>query len=262
MRVFCQMSVSGFKIFDLNQFNVSVEGGKYVTMADIAETQHGKGNVHTHITGSNYHDLPYDVIKLFSMPMIEMLFQRISISGQERLMFYCNRVGITYDNQNRECETSYLFVQTCDEDADIIKKLALAMVYKGDCHVVEFLQNMVRKDTVNEEYVLFYDTTIYNQICEYVNKQLYKGSLAEGIQNDANQVIVVRGNNSQTVSKILVEHKSLINSDKYWVVDISQLPLFKNTLSVYDCYYPLRDTRFSNSRGNIDWFEEIKKLFN
>ena len=75
MRLFIQMSIGGFKVFDINQFLHKGENFCYAMMSEIASTHHGEQNFRTHIIQNDSHGMRLELMRLFSSNSINIQLQ-------------------------------------------------------------------------------------------------------------------------------------------------------------------------------------------
>ena len=81
MRILIQMSIGGFKIFDINQFLHKSEGFCYAMMSEIASTHHGEQNFRTHIILNDSHGMRLELMRLFSSNSISRQLQADGCDG-------------------------------------------------------------------------------------------------------------------------------------------------------------------------------------
>ena len=263
MRVYIQMSVAGFKIFDINQFQHESKKGRYALMSEIASTQDGSNNAHTHIVRSDMHGMRLETMSLFSSRDVTMLLHDDFCEGIPARCFYANRYSLTTDKFNRECDVSLCLMSECDDDKKLINKFGYTLMYEKQSDVLAELQNVLRREPLVDETVLLFDTALWQTLCDRISQRAITPTtqMIDSIAKGDTQVVVL--GKGQDKHGAVQNRQGLFNKDKYLVLLPSHLPLESHTLSVPAqtewMLSSITQTNDELSSDNTDTFHEILK---
>lgn len=155
MRKYIQYSISGFKIFDISHFTHIYGNGVYCTMAEISNTHKGRQEKGTYVTNTNLHGLNRGIIDLFSSSLVEILLQQIMHNGQKQMMLFANNVGTIID-QGRNCNIVMLLISEGEADEQILQAMALLLLKRERCELMEILTKLLTRKIIDNEPVLFF----------------------------------------------------------------------------------------------------------
>ena len=232
MRLFIQMSVAGFKIFDVNQFRHVSDNGRYALMSEISSTHNGNNNVGTHIIRDNMHGMRLETMYLFSSRDVIMLLHNDFCDGKAARCFYTDKYSLTTDEFNRDCDVSLCLMSESADEIETVNRIGYLLMAVKKPEIMGEFQNLLRRETIEGEIVLLFDTVKWQNICQYASTLAltHTSPLIDSIAKGDTQVVVLsEGQDRYVAAK---NRKGLFNNDKYWVLSPSHLPLQSKTLSL------------------------------
>lgn len=141
IRIYCQYSVAGFKIFNLTSFPHEMEGGRFVRMNEISEGLDGKKQ-NIFVTRNCDCGLDHRIMSLFSTRSVSMLM--LKGCGEKR-----NETILFVDDLNTQ--TAYAFSATDPSEIDLLIRMAAVWNSDKKEELVRRLQNLVGKPIIEQE---------------------------------------------------------------------------------------------------------------
>lgn len=230
MRIFIQMSVAGFKVFDVNAFRHECERGRYALMSEIISTQNSTENMHTHIIRSDMHSIRKETMGLFSSADVTFLLHDDYLGGNPARCLFASKYSLTRDKFKRDCDVSLCLMSENEEDIDMINKFGYMFVTNPQSGLKEQLQTVLRLEVIDNSQVLLFDAPRWQCLCNEVAQctPASATSVIDGIANGKNQVVVLgRGQDRVGVKRNM---EGLFNDRPYIVLQDTQLPLSPQVL--------------------------------
>lgn len=156
IRIYCQYSVSGFKVFQLNKLPHSSENVRYVKMAEVNSAVHGEEQDFV-ITGTCSCNLDLRILSLFSMNGVASLYlHNVGKNNNETALFI----------NEPSSKMSYAFVS--DDTKDDIALLKLASLWLGvkKKEIVNRLQEVANMTVIDDEPVFTYHEDVWNDLIQ------------------------------------------------------------------------------------------------
>lgn len=189
VRIYCQYSVSGFKIFQLNALPHAKESVKFVKMMEVTNAIHGAEQDFV-ITGTNDCNLDRRIMRLFSMNGISLLYLRnIGEKGNEYAL-YLNDPAKTI---------SFAFVANEDKDQEVLFKIATKWLSSEQKELLNLLQKIAGMMVVDGETVFAYHEDVWQQLLQESSKIMLSSKDLE-----------IFGNGEKNILSYLVRDKSSI----------------------------------------------------
>lgn len=153
IRIYCQYSVGGFKIFNLNSFPHTIEGQKYVAMSEIKDAK--EAELQDIFVTRNYNcQLDLSIMYYFSSYQVScMILHGCGESHDETTLFLRNKESI-----------SYAFASKEPEDIRLMTRIAQVWTLRNKKQLTDLLANMVSEKVIDDKMVLSFDETIWQQI--------------------------------------------------------------------------------------------------
>ena len=233
MKIFIQMSVGGFKIFDIQQFLHKEDDYCYVMMSEISSTHNGMNNYRTHIIKNDSHGMRVELMRLFSSNSIKFLLQNDVCEERNVRCLYMANIGNTKDEINRSCDVSFCVMGENEEEYKLVNHIAYALIAtKNDENTCQFGE-LLHTKILGDKQVLAFDTSIWNRLCKslYKEKDSAKDNAYIDIVNE-NQLVVLNGN--LDFIKVYRENEKLFNDNPYIIINSMKLPLGKNSDNMTD----------------------------
>lgn len=175
IRIYCQYTVGGFKIFNLNSFPHTIEGQKYVTMLEIKEAKEAERQ-DLFVTRHNNCQLDLSIMYYFSSYQVScMILHGCGEKHDETTLFLRNKDNI-----------SYAFVSKELEDIRLMTRIAQLWTLGDKKQLTDLLANMVSEKVVDDKMVLSFDETIWQQIRQFAEKATLSSSLQTVAQGKKN----------------------------------------------------------------------------
>lgn len=234
MKIFIQMSVAGFKVFDVQLFGHECELGRYALMSEISMTQNGEENAHTHIIRNDMHGMRLETMHLFSSNDVNLLLHDDMLDRKSTRCLYVSKYSLTQDKFRRGCDVSLCIMSEKDADIVMVNKLGHMLMIEQHQTVMENLQSMLRLDIIDDKQVLLFDESLWQSLYTTVMQYIPVSStpMIDGIAQGKTQVVVL-GTGQDRVG-LMRNMEGLFNNNLYWVLHNSHLPLINHTLSVPD----------------------------
>ena len=233
MKIFIQMSVGGFKIFDIQQFLHKEDDFCYAFMSEIASTHNGMHNYRTHIIKDDSHGIRVELMRLFSSNSISLLLQNDVCEERNVRCLYMANVGNTKDEINRSCDVSFCVMGENEEENKLVNHIAYALIVTNNDEKTNQIGELLHTKILGDKQVLAFDTTIWNGLCESLYKKdcSPKDNAYIDIVNE-NQLVVINGN--LDFIKVYRENEKLFNDNPYIIINSKKLPLGKNSDNMTD----------------------------
>lgn len=256
MRIFFQMSIGGFKIFDINQFLHKSEGFCYAMMSEIASTHHGEQNFHTHIIHNDSHGMRLELMRLFSSNSINIQLQDDVYEGKNIRCLYISNIGESKDEINRSCDVSFCAMGEDTEEYELINYMAYLLVFKNRYEIRNKISGLLHTKVLNDELVLAFETSAWDDMCKHIKEQY--ASEKEGFTDfvDVKQLTVLNGN--LDIAKVYEKHKGLFNNQLYMVIKSCDIPLEKQLAHALDSSEWIKHHSMYMGKDNVcNLFNEI-----
>jgi len=239
MRIFIQMSVAGFKVFDINAFRHECENRVYALISEISSTQNSIENLHTHIIRNDMHGMRLETMRLFSSGDVTFLLHDDYLGGNPARCLFASKYSLTRDEFKRDCDVSLCLMSENEEDIDMINKFGYMFVTNPQSGVKEQLQMVLRLEIIDNRQVLLFDAPLWQCLCNEVAQCTPASAtpVIGGIANGKNQVVVLgRGQDRVGVKRNM---EGLFNDRPYIVLQDTQLPLSPQTLLDSNAMMPM-----------------------
>lgn len=260
MRIFIQMSIGGFKIFDINQFLHKSEGFCYAMMSEIASTHHGEQNFRTHIILNDSHGMRLELMRLFSSNSISLQLQDDVCDGKGVRCLYVADIGESKDEINRSCDVSFCIMGEDLEEYELIDYMAYLLVFKNSNEIRSKISGLLHTKVLDDELVLAFETSAWDDMCKNIKQQY--ASPKESFANlvDGKQLTVLNGN--LDIAKVYEKHKGLFNDKLYMVIKSSDIPLEKKLAYASDSSEWIKYHSMYMGKDTVcDLFNEIINKF-
>lgn len=225
MRIFIQMSIGGFKIFDVNQFLHRNEKFSYAMMSEIASTHHGEQNFRTHIIQNDSHGMRLELMRLFSSNSINIQLQDDLCDEKNVRCLYVANMGESKDEINRSCDISFCFMGENIEEYELINYMAFLLVFKNDHEIRNKISGLLYTKVLNDELVLAFETSTWSEVCNHIKQQYVSARKSFTDVVNGKQLTVLNGN--LDITKVYAKHKGLFNDNFYIVIKSNDIPLEK-----------------------------------
>lgn len=147
MRIYCQYTIGGYKIFHLTGFDHSYENGKYVTMAEIRDASESD-NQDILVSGKCECGLDRKIMKFFSKNSVGMILLHNCGSSQDETFLFIRKPST---------KTTFAFAATCKEEIKLLEKIATAWT-NGSQEVTEkVLSTCVEEKIIGNEVVFAFN---------------------------------------------------------------------------------------------------------
>lgn len=239
MRIFIQMSVGGFKVFDINAFHHECENGAYALISEISSTQNSIENLHTHIIRNDMHGMRLETMRLFSSGDVTFLLHDDYFGGKPARCLFASKYSLTRDKFKRDCDVSLCLMSENEEDADMVNKFGYMFVTNSQSGVKEQLQTVLRLEVIDNRQVLLFDAPLWQCLCNEVAQCTPASAtpVIDGIANGKSQVVVLgRGQDRVGVKRNM---EGLFNDKLYLVLRDTQLPLSPQALLDSNAMMPM-----------------------
>lgn len=260
MRIFFQISVGGFKIFDVREFSHKGEQGVYVLMPEIAATHEGTENFHTHIVKSDMHGMRYDILHLFSTRDIKIILQNDLYNNRNSRCLFIRDCAKSQDG-GRTCDIAFCVFSEDDIEKDIVNKMAFDVLVQRESRLLKEIPNLIHTVIIGNEQVLMFETLRWEALCHELEhiQVCQKNKLGNSIINGSEQFVVLYKNNNKF--KVINEQTSLFNDSPYYILYTNELPLESKTIST-----ATKDHEYLKKLSNPDKhhgfiFDALKSLF-
>lgn len=228
MRIFVQMSVGGFKVFDVAAFAHECDQGRFALIREIADTQQGIKDSQTHIIRNNMHGMRLETMRLFSSPDVSLLLHDDWFNDEPVRCLFVAQAGLTKDTFQRQCDVSYCVMGQNEQENEQVNSLAYAIAVLRDETVLNQLSALLHTSTIDDRSVLLFETAKWNALLEVVNSQDISDvqPLCSDIVQGDLQVAVIHDNlNGRQVYK---NQPGLFNDSQYWVLHEHELPIVRH----------------------------------
>lgn len=183
IRVYCQYSVSGFKVFQLNCLPHVTENVRYVKMIEVNNAVHGEEQDFV-ITGTCGCNLDIRIMRLFSMNGVSLLYLHNVGKNSNENALYVNEPSI---------KMSYAFVSDDAKDKTLLFKLASLWLSKKN-KLANRLQKISGMIVVDDEPVFAFHENVWQDLLEDASKSMvspnFEGKLGNGRKNILSNLII------------------------------------------------------------------------
>lgn len=195
IRIYCQYSVGGFKIFNLNSFPHTIEGQKYVTKSEIKGAKEAEQQ-DIFVTRNYNCQLDLSIMYYFSSYQVScMILHGCGESHDETTLFLRDKDNI-----------SYAFASKEPEDIRLMTRIAQVWTLGNKKRLTALLANMVSEKVIDDKMVLAFDETIWQQISQLAEKETLSSSLKKVEQGKKNLMANVK------IDKTAILHYAKINA--------------------------------------------------
>lgn len=260
MRIFFQMSVGGFKIFDVREFSHKGEHGVYALMPEIAATHEGIENYHTHIVKSDMHGMRYDILHLFSTRDLKIILQNDLYNNRLSRCLFIRDCARSQDG-GRTCDIAFCVFSENEIEKDIVNKMAYEVLVPRESRLLKEVPNLIHTVVIGNEQVLMFETQRWEALCHELEhiQVFHNNKLASSIINGMEQVVVLYA--QRNILNIINEQTNLFNDSPYYVLYTNELPLESRTIST-----AAKEHEYLNKLSNPDKhhgaiFDALKSLF-
>jgi hypothetical protein len=272
MKIFIQMSVAGFKVFDVGEFRHECEKGRYALIEEIGATQDGTENFRTHIIRNDIHGLRLETLRMFSSNDIIMLLHDDTFEGKPSRCLYADKFALTKDKFNRDCDMSLCIMSENEEEVKIVNKFGHYLIVEEQQALMEKMKFLLRRETIDDKLVLLFDFPLWHTLCEIVlggePVTMTTSINFNGIARGSTQVVVL--GHGQDKGRVIYNMKGLFNQNLYLTLTPNFVPLYRNTLAAPDTLSPMtsysstvkKDDSKHNPLDIGDIFNEIHQLIN
>lgn len=197
IRIYCQYSIGGFKIFNLNVFPHTMHEGKYVFISEIQKGLDGEKQ-DIFLTRNNNCGLDRRILSLFSMRSVSMmLLHNIGSEANETVLFL----------DDLQTQTVYAFCSKEKADISVLQQIAATWNSEKKNELVRRLQMLVGLSVVNDKQTLaFYESKWNELVKDLLDVPLPLGKLRE--LTNKNLLIYLSPNKSDILKQANI-HSSL-----------------------------------------------------
>lgn len=154
IRIYCQYSIGGFKIFNLNVFPHTMHEGKYVFISEIQKGLDGEKQ-DIFLTRNNNCGLDRRILSLFSMRSVSMmLLHNIGSEANETVLFL----------DDLQTQTVYAFCSKEKADISVLQQIAATWNSEKKNELVRRLQMLVGLSVVNDKQTLAFYESKWNEL--------------------------------------------------------------------------------------------------
>ena len=170
IRIYCQYSIGGFKIFNLNVFPHTMHEGKYVFISEIQKGLDGEKQSFF-LTSNNNCDLDQRIVTLFSMRTVSMmLLHNIGSEANETVLFL----------DDLQTQTAFAFCTKEKADISVLQQIAATWTSEKKNELIRRLQMLVGLSAVNDEQTFaFYESKWNKLVKELLDAPLPLGKLRQ-----------------------------------------------------------------------------------
>lgn len=225
MRIFVQMSVGGFKVFDVSAFAHECDQGRFALISEVDDTLKGVKDCETHIIRNNMHGMRLETMRLFSSPDMLLLLHDDWLNDEPVRCLFVAKAGLTKDTFQRQCDVSYCVMGQNEQENEQVNRLAYSIAIMQDETVLSQLPELLHTTTIDDTSVLLFESAKWDALLEQVNSQdIYDAQpLCADIAQGNLQVAVIHDNlNGRQVYK---NQPGLFNDSPYWVLHGHELPI-------------------------------------
>lgn len=179
IRVYCQYSISGFKVFQLNKLPHSSENVRYVKMTEVNSAVHGEKQDFV-ITGTCGCNLDLRILRLFSMNGVSLLYlHNVGKTNNETALYINEPVS----------KMSYAFVSDDSKDDDVLFKLASLWLGNKKNELVNRLQVVANMTVIDEEPVFTFHEDTWRELVLDVYSSSASWSLKNSLGNGRKDIL-------------------------------------------------------------------------
>ena len=147
MRIYCQYTIGGYKIFHLTGFDHSYENGKYVTMAEIRDASESDSQ-NVIVSGKCECGLDRKIMHFFSNNSVGMILLHNCGSTQEETFLFIRKPST---------KTTFAFAATSKEELILLEKIATAWTNGSQDVTEKVLSACVEKPIIDNEVVFAFN---------------------------------------------------------------------------------------------------------
>lgn len=154
MRIYCQYTIGGFKIFQLNAFPHTEGKDRYVKISEIAEAR-GATEQDIFVTGKCDCRLDLRVMRCFSQRSVRaLMLHDCGMNRDESLLFL----------DDLDSQTAYAFSADTDEEREALSKLAARWVNDDDKSLVTRLNQLVEVTFIGDTQVFVFHEGLWKEL--------------------------------------------------------------------------------------------------
>ena len=185
IRIYCQYTVAGFKIFNLMALPHTMEGGRYARMNEIAEGVEGKEQ-NIFVTRNCDCGLDKRIMTYFSQRSVGMMLLRnCGPKTDETILFV----------DDLDSQTAYAFATKEPSDEVFLLQMAVAWNSDKKKELVRRLQALVGKPAIDQETVFaFYENQWNDLVNDLRNMKMPMGKLALVQKFNTNMIMYLAPN--------------------------------------------------------------------
>lgn len=179
IRIYCQYSVSGYKIFQLNSLPHSIDNVSFVKMKEVNNAIHGEDQNFV-ITGTNDCNLDLRIVRLFSMNSVSLLYLRnIGINNSENALYL----------SDPSSKISFAFI--AKEEIDKINLFAIASFWLStrQNELLNLLQKLANMMVVGEETVFAFHKDIWQLLLHKVSGLAFSSNHLNALGNGKKNIL-------------------------------------------------------------------------
>lgn len=219
MRIFIQISVGGFKIFDIESFIHDQNDLKYINIAEIRNVEQTR----TYLVNNDLHGLRSEICGLFSNGDIEVLLQNDTFDTIATSILFIKRFGHQDESLTDE-KISALFVSETSEETNFLRNLTIARI-SDDERTGVLLYELLTKRIIDNKQVIAFDNAAWKDLIIYIENKEFSDHV-ESILARSNQMILLHnGINPFTIIK---RFPGLLNKQLYNVFSPNEFSKIKN----------------------------------
>ena len=260
MRLFIQMSIGGFKVFDINQFLHKGENFCYAMMSEIASTHHGEQNFRTHIIQNDSHGMRLELMRLFSSNSINIQLQDDVCEEKDIRCLYISNIGESKDEIKRSCDVSFCVMGENAEEYELINGMAYLLVFKDSYEIRNKISGLLHTKVLDDELVLAFETSTWDDMCKNIKEQ-YE-SPKESFTDLVGGMQLTELNGNLDNAKVYEKHRGLFNDNLYMIIKSSDIPLEKQLDHVSESSEWIKHHSMYMGKDTVcDLFNEIINKF-
>lgn len=219
MKIFIQISVGGFKVFDIDSFIHTHNDLRYIYMGEIYNVEQTR----THLVNYDMHGIRNETCGLFSCGNIEILFHNDTIDSLPTTMLFIKSGGNIHD-KGEDRKISTLFVSEKISEYAFLKNLAIAKALE-DKQTERLLWRLLTETFIDSKQVIAFDNSTWGELIRHIKHQEFSNRV-ENILGEGNQLVILRHEGSlSTIEEIL---PGLLNCHPYLVLTPTDFSKIKN----------------------------------
>jgi hypothetical protein len=180
IRIYCQYTIAGFKIFNLCAFPNTMPKGRFVRMNDISKGLEGERQ-DIFVTRDCDCGLDRRIMNLFSMNSVSLMLLRHCGSEKNETYLFLG---------DHKTQTAFAFATKEAADVEVFIRIAAAWISEKKGELVRRLQNLVGKPVIDDEPTFaFYETRWEELLNDLKNMKIPLGKVESLVNSEKNLLV-------------------------------------------------------------------------